>query len=113
MSYDEALAERVRSVLGRRKGVTEKEMFGGVAWMLGGHMTVCVMKDDLMVRVGPAAHDAVLAQPHTRIMDFTGRPMKGYVFVAPAGFKTGAALAEWIERGAAFTRTLPRKKPSR
>jgi TfoX/Sxy family transcriptional regulator of competence genes len=110
MSFDETLAARVRKGLSRSTGVTERSMFGGVAWMLDGNMFVGIVKDDLMVRVGPDAHDLAVNEPHARIMDFSGRPMKGYVFVAPEGIGTDASLAMWVERGAAFAATLPPKQ---
>src|SRR5262245_20481363 len=100
MAYDAALAERIRGAIRGRKGVTEREMFGGVAFMLGGNMFIGVVKDDLMVRVGPEAHEAARALPHSRPMDFAGRPMKGYVYVAAAGCSTEREVATWVERGA-------------
>lgn len=102
MAYDTKLADRVRKTLARRKAVTEQAMFGGLAFLLGGKMFVGILKDELMVRVGPERHEEALAQPHARPMDFTGRPMKGYVFVAPAGLRDDSALAGWIERGRTF-----------
>jgi hypothetical protein len=85
VACDEDLAARVRAVLPRSKAVTERRMFGGLAFMLGGHMFCGVVKDTLMVRLGPEAASRALGQPHVRPMDFTGRPMKGMVFVDPAG----------------------------
>jgi len=110
MSFDETLAARVRKGLSRSSGVTERSMFGGIAWMLDGNMFVGIVKDELMVRVGPDAHEAAVAEPHARMMDFARRPMRGYVFVASEGLQTDASLAGWVERGAAFTATLPAKK---
>jgi TfoX/Sxy family transcriptional regulator of competence genes len=107
MAYDEALAERVRSAVGRRAGVTEKRMFGGIAFLLGGKMFCGVANDDLMVRVGPDRHEDSLAQPHVRPMDFTGRPMKGYVYVGPPGTRTESAVRKWVERATTFVATLP------
>ena len=106
MAYDQALAERVRTALGNERAVTEKAMFGGLAFLLGGHMVVGVAKDDLMVRVGAEAHDAALRRPHARPMDFTGRPMKGYVFVGADGCRSAKAIRPWVERGAEFVATL-------
>lgn len=111
MAYDVSLAERVRKAFAREKGVTEKAMFGGIAFLVDGHMALGVASDDLMVRVGPAGHDAALALPHARPMDFTGRPMRGYLFVAPAGARTEPAVAAWAARALAFTRSLPPKPP--
>ena len=82
MPFNEELAASVRVVLGPLTGLTEKKMFGGLAFMLHGNMCVGVTNDDLMVRVGPEQHAELLALPHARPMDFTGRPMKGFVFVA-------------------------------
>jgi len=81
MAYDTGLAERIRDLVAGRQGVTEKAMFGGLAWMLNGKRFVGIVGDELMARVGPKAHDAAVARPHARVMDFTGRPMRGYVFV--------------------------------
>lgn len=110
MAYDEALVERVRRALGTRAGITEKKMFGGVAFLLDGKMFIGIATEDLMVRVGPAAHEAALAEAHVRPMDFTGRPMKGYVFVSPAGCRTDKAVARWVERGTAFVATVEKAK---
>jgi len=109
MAYDERLAERVRAVLKARRGITEKKMFGGLSFLLRGNMFCGIVADELMVRVGPDAYEAALAQRHARVMDFTGKPLRGYVYVAAAGIK-GAALRPWVERGLDFARTLPAKK---
>lgn len=114
MAYDEKLAERIRKVLGgTRKRVAEKEMFGGIAFLLDGKMFVGIVKDELMVRVGKDAHEKAIAKPHARTMDFTGRPMKGYVFVKPAGLAKDAALAAWVDQAAAHAAALPAKKPKK
>ena len=113
MAYDRRLADRVRKVLSNRRGVSEKEMFGGIAFLLGGHMFCGIVQDDLMVRIGPDGHEAALKEPHVRPMDFSGRPMKGYVFVAPGGRRSPAALARWVGRGAEFVATLPAKTKAR
>ena len=96
MAYDEGLAERIRDALRGRRGVSERKMFGGVAFMLNGHMTVGIVSETLMARVGPARHADALALPHVRPMDFTGKPMKGYVYVDPPGIEDDAALDNWI-----------------
>jgi hypothetical protein len=85
MAYDEKLAQRVRQALSGQDGIVEKKMFGGLAFMLHGNMSVGVEKDRLMVRVGPDRYDEALARPHARPMDFTGRPMKGFCVRAPGG----------------------------
>ncbi|MCB0220664.1 MAG: TfoX/Sxy family protein [Chrysiogenetes bacterium] len=109
MAYDEKLAERIRNVLAARKGVSEKKMFGGLAFLIGGNMACGIVGDELMVRVGPDAHEKSLAEKHVRPMDFTGRPMKGMVYVAPAGIKAGPSLKKWVLRGTDFAGSLPRK----
>lgn len=106
MAYDEKLADRVRKAIGPHGDVTEKKMFGGVAFLLDGKMFCGVAKDDLMVRVGPEHHEAALAEEHVRPMDFTGRPMKGYVFVGPGGVRAVPAVRKWTDRGMAFVTTL-------
>lgn len=109
MAYNEELALRIRVALGGNDGVVEKKMFGGVAFMLAGNMCVGVTGDDLMVRVGPDGLDGALAQLHARPMDFTGRPMKGFVYVDSAGTAKDDSLEGWVQRGVAFARTLPPK----
>lgn len=108
MAYDEQLVRRVRAALRSRRGVTEKKMFGGLAFLAGSRMFCGIVKNDLMVRVGPERYAEALRRPHVRPMDFTGRPMKGYVFVGPAGLRTEKGLAAWLARGAEFTATLDR-----
>lgn len=110
MAYDEQLAERVRAVLDGQPGLTERKMFGGLAFMLAGNMCVGVEHDRLMVRLGQDLYEEALTRPHAAPMDLTGRPMKGFVFVAPGGISTPAALREWVDLGAQFCRTLPAKK---
>ena len=107
MAYDDGLAERIRETLTERSDVSEKRMFGGVAFLVGGRMAVGIVRDDLMVRVGPDAYDRVLRQRHARRMDFTGRPMKGFVYVAPAGFESDADLRRWVGLGMSFVASLP------
>jgi len=109
MAYDEALADRVRDVLAARPDLTERKMFGGIAFMIGGNMAVGVINDDLMVRLDPADAEKALREPHTRLMDFTGRPMKGMLFVDSAGTATDDDLASWAEAGADFAASLPPK----
>lgn len=113
MAYDEDLAERARAGLMGRKGFSERKMFGGIAFMLDGRMCCGVLKSDLMVRVSPEDHEKMLREPHARPMDFTGRPMKGFLFVDPGGHRTEMALGTWIDRSVAFVSTLPEKKVSK
>jgi TfoX/Sxy family transcriptional regulator of competence genes len=109
MAYDEGLAERVRQVLSGRKGLTERKMFGGIAFMLDGKMCCGVIEDDLVVRVGPERYEEALAEPHARPMDFTGRSLRGFVFVGPDGCRTGEALAGWVRQAADFVQSLLEK----
>jgi TfoX/Sxy family transcriptional regulator of competence genes len=107
MSYDEKLAARIRRALSGRDDVVEKKMFGGLCFMVAGSMCCGLTKTDFMVRVGPARYEEALARPHARPMDFTGRPLKGMVYVAPAGLRTEAALMRWIRLGLAFVSQGP------
>lgn len=109
MAYDEKLAERLSKVFRRRKNAAEKKMFGGIAYMVNGHMCCGIVKDMLVVRVGPDAYEEALEEKHTKPMDFTKRPMKGYVYVEPKGIKSDENLKYWIERGIKFVRTLTPK----
>jgi TfoX/Sxy family transcriptional regulator of competence genes len=113
MSYDERLAGRVRALLSTRDDVVEKKMFGGLCFMVHGAMCCGLTKSDFMVRVGAAQYHDALAQPHARPMDFTGRPLKGMVYVAPEGLRTDAALARWIRRGLEFVSGEGPAKPKR
>jgi len=120
MAYDLALAQRIRTAVKGRRDVTEKEMFGGIAFMLDGNMFVGVMKPGfakiasggLMARVGADGEAAALAEPGTAAMAMAGRPMVGYVLVAPPAAATDRAVAAWVERSIAFVQTLPAKKKS-
>jgi TfoX/Sxy family transcriptional regulator of competence genes len=109
MAFDEALGDRVAAALARVPDVREQRMFGGVAFMVGGHMTVGIVGDELMVRLGEEDADAALDEPHVRPMDFTGRPMRTMVFVEPAGIASDEALGAWVERALAFVARLPPK----
>jgi TfoX N-terminal domain len=110
MAYDENFAARIRKALGRRKGLVAKQMFGGIAFLLNGNMCVGIHKDELIVRLDPDETDAALAKPHTRVFDLTGRPMKGWILVAPKGIATDAQLAKWIAIAATYAGALPAKK---
>jgi len=103
------LAERIRGALRGRDGVTERKMFGGIAFMVGGNMAVGVIRDDLIVRVGPDAHDDAVAQPHVRVFDFGGRPSRGMVYVAPEGVASDAELERWVGAGTRMAASLPPK----
>jgi len=108
MAYNAEIADRVLKVLDGREGLTERKMFGGIAFMLNGNMCCGVTNDDLMVRVGADGLEDALDQPHARPMDFTGRPMKGFVFV-DAGAVGDRVLRRWIQRGVTFAESLPAK----
>ena len=110
MAYDEKLADRIRKALGKRKGLVAKQMFGGIAFLLNGNMCVGVHRDELIVRIDPDETDAMLAKPHTRLFDLTGRPMKGWILVAPQGIATAAGLGKWIAVAAQFAGALPPKR---
>ena len=107
MAYDPALAARVRRLVLGRKGVTEKAMFGGLAYLLDGRTFCGVLGGELLARVGPGAHDEAMARPHVRVMDFTGRPMQGYVFVKAAAVRDARTLRRWVDECAAHVATLP------
>lgn len=111
MAYDEGLAERVRGVLDEQPGVSEKRMFGGIAFLLKGRMAVGIVQDKLMVRVGPEAYDRALQERHARPMDFTGRPMKGFVYVVPAGYESDSDLERWVSLGVDYAMRQPPKPP--
>ena len=109
MAYDKAIAQRVREVLTESPDVTEKKMFGGIAFLLRGNMCCGVMGDRLMLRVGSKEYESALSRPHARKMDFTGRPLKGFVYVDPPGFASDVDLRTWTARATGFVLSLPAK----
>ena len=109
MAYDEGLAQRMRKVMQQYSGVTEKKMFGGIAFMVNGNMCAGVSGSNVMLRVGPAQYEQCLKQKSAREMDFTGRPMKGFIFVDQQGVKTDASLHRWIGTAHHFVDALPKK----
>jgi TfoX/Sxy family transcriptional regulator of competence genes len=112
MSYDEALAERVRSIIGVRAGVTEKRMFGGAGWMLDDHMAVGVTSTgELMVRIDPDELERALAEPGVRPFEMSGRPMRGWLLVDADAIADDAALARWVDAGSEYAASLPPKDP--
>jgi TfoX/Sxy family transcriptional regulator of competence genes len=113
MAYDEDLANRIRLVLSGRCEFAERKMFGGLAFMIEGHMGCGVVGGDLMLRVGPDGYQDALARPHARPMDFTGRPLTGMVYVDPAGFRTRKSLESWVGRALTFIQTLPARGPKK
>ncbi|HVY65847.1 MAG TPA: TfoX/Sxy family protein [Gammaproteobacteria bacterium] len=109
MAYDEGLAERIRELLVDVPGVHERRMFGGLAFMLHGNMFVGVVGSRLMARVGLEQYEKSLRRPHVRVMNFTGRPMKGYVYVEERGTREDADLAGWVHQCRSYVATLPPK----
>ena len=109
MAYDSTVADDIRALIGTHPGLTEKEMFGGIAFMINGNMAVGVSGDELMVRVGKDAHDEMMALPGATTFDKSARPMRGWLNVTPEGFQTEEDFQAWIGRGVAFAETLPKK----
>jgi TfoX/Sxy family transcriptional regulator of competence genes len=112
VAYDEILADRVRDVLAGEPGLSERKMFGGLAFMLDGHMCCGLVGDRLMLRLGADEAARALRRPHVEPMDFTGRPMTGMVYIAADGVR-GRALRPWVVKATAFVRTLPPRRPAR
>lgn len=110
MAHDERLAARVREALGRRAIFEERKMFGGLCFLVRGGMALGIVGDDLMVRVGAERYESALGEPHVRPMDFTGRPLKGMVYVNSRGTREDAAIARWVEAALAAP---PAAKPRR
>ena len=109
MSYDEKLAQRVRVILRGDPRIEERPMFGGLAFLVDGKMCCGILKDDLVARVGGERYKEALTQDHVRPMDFTGRPMNGYVYVGPEGCRSSQALERWVRATVDFVSALPRK----
>jgi hypothetical protein len=109
MAFDEALADRIHAVLDGREGFRHRKMFGGIGFLLNGNMCVGVWKDELIVRLAAEDADAALREPHVRVFDITGRPMTGWVLVAPAATATEEAVGDWIERAVSYVSILPPK----
>jgi hypothetical protein len=107
MAFDDTLADRIRECLNRRKGIEERTLFGCACFMLDGNVLVGVWKDSLIARVGPQEYEEALLEPHVRVFDITGRPMKGWVQVEPEGVEDDDQLNVWIERALAFVSELP------
>lgn len=106
MAYDEGLAERVRNVLDAERGLTEKKMFGGLAFLIDGKMCCGIVKDELLVRVSSEHYAKAVKKPHARVMDFTGRVMKGFVMVAPEGVDRESDLEGWVVPAVVVARSL-------
>lgn len=110
MPYDEDLANRIRELLGDQVAITEKKMFGGLAFLLHGHMSVSASRTGgLLVRIDPADSQAALERPHVTLMTMGGRTMDGWMIVAPEGLKTRRELSAWVQRAVSYVKTLPPK----
>jgi TfoX/Sxy family transcriptional regulator of competence genes len=110
MAFSEELAERIRQGLARKNGIEEKRMFGGIGFLLNGNLLVGVWKESLIVRLGPEEGGEALKEPHVKEFDITGRPMKGWVLVAPQGVEDDDQLRGWVRRGVKFVGKLPAKE---
>ena len=109
MAFDEQLANRVREQLSRKAGLVEKRMFGGLAFLINGNMSVGIHGNDLIVRLALEATDAALKEPGTRVFDLTGRPMKGWLLVGGAVLNDPASLTKWVRLGVEYASSLPKK----
>lgn len=109
MAFSAELAERIRGVIGNPPQLVEKEMFGGIGFMVQGNMAVGVIDDELMVRLAKEETDEALEEPGARFFDFTGRPMKGWVMVGDPGISTKEALNQWVQKGVDYALSLPAK----
>ncbi len=110
MAFDESLAGGIRDALAHKTNIVEKKMFGGVGFLLNGNMLVGVWKNSLIARVGPDIYEDALLEPHVKVFDITGRPMKGWVLVEPEGVGEDSQLKGWIERANKFVESLPAKQ---
>lgn len=109
MAYNTGIADDIRARIGSHPGLTEREMFGGIAFMINGNMAVGVSGEELMVRVGKEAHDQAVALPGARTFDMSARPMRGWISVAADGFTTDEDFDAWVDRGVTFAEALPPK----
>ncbi len=109
MAYDEGLQARIDELTDGEAGLTSKRMFGGLCYLVNGNMAFGIVGDEIMVRVGKEVYDTCLALPHAREMDFTGRALKGMVYVDPVGIAEDSDLSEWLSRGLKFAGSLPPK----
>ena len=109
MPYDEILADRVEALLKSKRSVTKRKMFGGLCFMVNGNMACGVERNKLVVRVGPGNYENFLKQEYVRKMDFTGKPLKGFIYVMPGGLRRTDSLQKWVDKGIQFARSLPKK----
>lgn len=109
MSFSLSLADRIRSIVARRRGITEKRMFGSLCFLLHGNLLVGVWKNSLIARLGPEEAEAALREPYVGLFDVTGKPMKNWVMIEPDGIEHDEQLSQWIDRALTFVTTLPKK----
>lgn len=109
MAFDTALVNRLRSHFNGRQDIEEKRMFGGMAFMIGGHMCVGVLNDSLVARIGPDQHKDSLSSMYASPFDYTGKPLNGFVYVAPEGIRSDTELADWVTKCEGFVFSLPPK----
>jgi len=110
MAFDNHLADRIRKQLADEKGLTERKMFGGIGFLLNGNMCCGVIGAEVVIRLDPEQTDRALANKHTRIFDFSGRPMKGWIYVGAKAVETDGDLKHWLQIGLKYARSLPPKK---
>lgn len=110
MEFENDLERRIRGILSDKLHLETRKMFGGVCFLLRGHMLCGIAKGKFVARIGPDAYEEALQEPHVLPMDFTGKPLKGMVYVLPAGIQTNAVLTNWIDRSIEFVNQLPSKK---
>ena len=109
MAYDETVAERIRKFFKRRRGVSERKMFGGLCFLLNGNMCCGVNGNNVVLRLGKEGSEEALGERHTKLMDFTGTPLSSMVYLTPAGYRSDEDLDAWLRRAIDFTKTLPKK----
>ncbi len=107
MPFDDKLANRVRKILEKIEGLSEKKMFGGLCFLINGNMAFGLVNDDLMIRVEPESYEKMLSQPHVRKMDFTGKPLKGFLYIGVKGTESDKDLRKWVLKGIEFAMSLP------
>ena len=110
MAYDITLAKRVVALLRPRKHITQKKMFGGVCFLVNGNMCCGVERNKLVVRVGAEPYEQLLRKRHVRPMDFTGRPLRGFIYVMPEGLRGQETLRRWLEYALRYAGSLPAKR---
>lgn len=110
MAYNKVLADRIRKILAKKPGISEKAMFGGLSFLLSGRMFCGVLKDNLVLRVNPDESETLFNNPHVRPMDFTGRPMKGFIYVGAGGYESDKSLEKWVKASLDYVSLLPLSK---